>query len=329
MPLSAPPRVAQCLGMTSHLDSPARAARALPPSGVIGAPVIVGFDESPASVAAVHWAAAEAARLGSGLTVLSACDPPVQQPVGVGEIRPDADSRNLSRAAAGRGVDLARSDSPDSVIAAVGVVGGPAGELVARSSATGLVVVGRNRRSALQAAVLGSVSFAVALHARCPVVVVGEGAERHPGVSWPVVVGTDGSRPALAAVALAVDFARSWQAPLHVVSAWRAPVTTWQDEPADTFMVRSSTQPWVALAHAAVDEAIVQVRAFAPEVTVTGTVIEGRADDVLVEMSRRAGLVVVGSRGQGGFAGLMVGSVSHGVMRRSSSPVVVVRRGSL
>lgn len=313
--------------MTSHLDSPIRAVRPLPPSGVVGAPVIVGFDESAASVAAVHWAAAEASRLGSDLTVLSACDPPVQ-PAGAGETRPDSDARNLSRAAAGRGADLARSSSPGGVIAAVGVVGGPAGELVARSSATGLVVVGRHRRSALQAAALGSVSFAVALHARCPVVVVGEGAERHPGLSWPVVVGIDGSRPALAAVALAVDFARSWQAPLHVVSAWRSPVT-WQDEQADPFVVESATQPWVSLAHAAVDEAIVQVRAVAPELTVTGTVIEGRADDVLVEQSRHAGLVVVGSRGQGGFAGLMVGSVSHGVMRRSASPVVVVRRGAL
>jgi nucleotide-binding universal stress UspA family protein len=127
-----------------------------------------------------------------------------------------------------------------------------------------------------------------------------------------------------------VEFARSWQAPLHVISAWRAPsVSTWKDEPTDALMLRSSTRPWVSLAHAAVDEAIAQVAAVAPELTVTGTVVEGRADDVLVEQSRLAGLVVVGSRGQGGFAGLMVGSVSHGVMRRSASPVVVVRRGAL
>ena len=318
--------------MTSHLQSPARAARALPPSGVVGAPVLVGFDESAASVAAVHWAAAEATRLGSELTVLSAHDPPLpppSSPTGSGAIRPDRDSWSVCRAAAARGVDLARVGTPDGVITALGVIGSPAGELVARSSEAGLVVVGRNRRTALQAAVLGSVSFAVALHARCPVVVVGEGAERHPGTTWPVVVGTDGSRPALAAVALAVEFARRWHAPLEVVSAWRAPsVTDWQDEP-DVVMVRSSAQPWVALAHSAVDEAIAQVRAVAPELTVSGTVTEGRADDVLVDQSRRAGLVVVGSRGLGGFAGLMVGSVSHGVMRRSASPVVVVRRGSL
>ena len=316
--------------MTSHLDSPRRVGPVLPPAGIAGTPVIVGFDESPASMAAVHWAAAEAARFGSELTVLSASEPPAHTREGTVTARPDADLERVSRAAADRGVGLARSGDLDGVITGVGVVGGPAGELVARSSATGLVVVGRNRRSALQAAVLGSVSFAVALHARCPVVVVGEGAERHPSASWPVVVGTDGSRPALAAVALAVEFARRWQAPLQVVSAWRAPsVTAWQDEPEDAAMMRSSIQPWVSIAHGAVDEAIAQVRAVDPELTVTGAVIEGRADDVLVEQSRRAGMVVVGSRGHGGFAGLMVGSVSHGVMRRSASPVVVVRRGSL
>ena len=289
----------------------------------------MGFDESAASLAAVQWAAAEAGRLGSELVVLSASDPPVQTSVGADVIRTAPDLWSPSRAAAGRGVDLARSCNPDGVIAAVGVVGGPAGELVARSSEAGLVVVGRNRRSALQAPVLGSVSFAVALHARCPVAVVGEGAERHPGPSWPVVVGIDGSRSALAAVALGVEFARRWQAPLHVVSACRAEsVTVWPDRPGDESST-SSAQPWVSGAHAAVDEAIAQVRSVDPDLTVTGSVIEGRADDVLVEESRRAGLVVVGSRGNGGFAGLMVGSVSHAVMRRSASPVVVVRRGSL
>src|SRR6476661_3667406 len=201
LPLSASVRLAHGRGMTSHLDSPARPDRALASTGLAGAPVIVGFDESAASVAALQWAAAEAARLGSELTVLSASDPPVPTPVsvGVGVSRPGPDLRSSSRAAAGRGVDLARACNADGVIAAVGVVGGPAGELVARSSDAGLVVVGRNRRSGLQAPVLGSVSFAVALHARCPVAVVGEGAERHPSTSWPVVVGTDGSRPALAA----------------------------------------------------------------------------------------------------------------------------------
>ncbi|SDO89643.1 Nucleotide-binding universal stress protein, UspA family [Pedococcus dokdonensis] len=291
-------------------------------------PVVVGYDESLASVAAVRWAAEAAPRLGSDLAVVSVSEPADQTTAGASSSY--AELRRASRAAAVRGVDLGRSSAPDAVITGVGVVGGPAGELVARSSEAGLVVVGRNSRSALQAAVLGSVSFAVALHARCPVVVVGEAAERQPGPSWPVVVGTDGSRPAMSAVALATEFASRWGAPLQIVSAWRAPaLTPWQDPPEGSVMVRASRQAWMSVARAAVDEAVAQVQESAPGLTVTGTVAEGRADDVLTEQSRHAGMVVIGSRGHGGFAGLMVGSVSHGVMRRAASPVVVVRRGAL
>ncbi|KRF29756.1 universal stress protein [Phycicoccus sp. Soil802] len=316
--------------MTSRPQTESTAGHRLPSSGLVGAPVVVGFDDSAASVAAVQWAAVEAARLGSGLTVLSASDPPIQTPLGVGVIRSVPDLWSVSRATAARGVDLARSCSRELAVGPVAVVGGPAGELVARSSETGLVVVGRSRRSALQTAVLGSVSFAVAAHARCPVVVVSEGAVRHPGPSLPVVVGIDGSRPALAAVSLALAFALAWQAPLRIVSAWQAPSpSSYPDTFDEAFSAAVSDQPWASVARAAVDQAVRQVEAGDTGVTVTGVTEPGRAEDVLVEASRDAGLVVVGSRGQGGFAGLMLGSVSHGVMRRSASPVVVVRRGSL
>jgi nucleotide-binding universal stress UspA family protein len=212
----------------------------------------------------------------------------------------------------------------------VGVVGGPAGELVARSSETGLVVVGRSRRTGLQAAVLGSVSFAVAMHARCPVVVVGEGADRHPGPASPVVVGVDGSRAALGAVSLAIDFARVWGAPLRVVSAWTpVAMTSWPEGLPDDGVGHPFGHPWSSAASAAVDEALDRVRAVAPELEVSGSVVEGRADDALVEQSHDAGLVVVGSRGHGGVVGLMLGSVRHAVMRRACSPVAVVRRGSV
>ncbi|WP_457256726.1 universal stress protein [Pedococcus sp. P5_B7] len=316
--------------MTSrpHTESPA--GHRLPSSDLVGAPVVVGFDDGAASVAAVQWAAVEAARLGSGLTVLSATDPPVQTPIGIGAIAPAPDLGSVSRAMAARGVHLARSCDRELAVGAVAVVGGPAGELVARSSETGLVVVGRSRRSALQTAVLGSVSFAVAAHARCPVVVVREGANRHPGPSLPVVVGVDGSRGALAAVSLALAFARVWQAPLRIVGAYPSPsLSPYPDTFQEALLTTASEQPWALAARAAVDEAVRQAREREPAVHVTGVAEPGRAEDVLVDAARDAGLVVVGSRGHGGFAGLMLGSVSHGVMRRSASPVVVVRRGSV
>ena len=315
--------------MTSRPHTESSAGQRLPPSDLAGAPFVVGFDGSAASVAAVQWAAVEAARLGSGLTVLSASEPPVQAPLaGVDTSFPDPSG--VSRSIAARGVDLARSCDPQLTVGAMAVVGGPAGELVARSSETGLVVVGRSRRSALQTAVLGSVSFAVAAHARCPVVVVREGGNRHPGPALPVVVGIDGSRPALGAVALALSFARVWEAPLRIVSAYLAPsLGAYPETFDDALLSTAADQPWASAARVAVDEAVRQARTTEPSVSVTGVAEPGRAEDVLVDASRDAGLVVVGSRGHGGFVGLMLGSVSHGVMRRSASPVVVVRRGSL
>jgi nucleotide-binding universal stress UspA family protein len=74
--------------------------------------------------------------------------------------------------------------------------------------------------------------------------------------------------------------------------------------------------------------ALERVRSTHPELSVTASVVQGPADAVLAEASRDAGLVVVGSRGHGGFAGMMLGSVGHGVLRKASSPVAVVRWGS-
>lgn len=62
-----------------------------------------------------------------------------------------------------------------------------------------------------------------------------------------------------------------------------------------------------------------------PDVTVTRHSFRGLPVESLVEQSDKACLVVVGSRGRGGFAGLLLGSVSRGVMHRSHCPVAVVR----
>ena len=62
-----------------------------------------------------------------------------------------------------------------------------------------------------------------------------------------------------------------------------------------------------------------------PDVAVTEVAVRGHPVDALVDASTRAGLVVVGSRGRGGFRGMLLGSVSQGVLRHSAGPVAVVR----
>lgn len=305
-------------------DTPGASHRALS-----GAEVVVGYDGTTASEGAVRWAATEAERLGSPLTVLYSADVPAGR---AWPLRGMSTARNLeavSSRMAKKGATVARSEHPDLRVGATGAVGVAAGELIARSAGAALVVVGGRNRAGGHAGGVGSVSFAVTMHSLCPVVVVPEGTDRHPGTSAPVVVGVDGSRAADTALDLAARLAFSWSAPLHVLSAWQAP----------------AREPWAlafdgggALAEAAtlarqgagddVARAVARVREAAPDLDVTGRTVEGVAADVLVEASWEAGLVVVGSRGHGGFAGLVLGSVSHAVVQQTASPVAVVRHGS-
>jgi len=305
-------------------DAPGAPHRALS-----GAEVVVGYDGTPASEGAVRWAAAEAERLGSPLTVLYAADVPAGRawPLsGLGTVR---DLRAVSTRMAQKGVTIARAEHPGLRVGAAGVVGVAAGELIARSAGAALVVVGGRHRGLRHGGVVGSVSFAVTMHSRCPVVVVPEGADGHPGAQAPVVVGVDGSRAAGAALDLAAGLAQAWAAPLHVVSAWQAPAR----EPWSlAFDGGEALTQVAALAMEAaaedVQRAVEHVRDTVPGLDVTGRTVEGAAADVLVEASAGAGVVVVGSRGHGGFAGLVLGSVSHAVVQRTVSPVAVVRHGS-
>jgi nucleotide-binding universal stress UspA family protein len=166
---------------------------------------------------------------------------------------------------------------------------------------------------------LGTTSLDTAMHAACPVVVVGE----EPGdVSRPVVVGVDGSDHSLRAAAVAGDEASRRGVGLVVV-------TTWWLEVVDGIVVTEEGSPeWQrveARYRAMVDQALAPVRQQHPDLPIDVDVRNGRPLDALLERSREAGLVVVGSRGRGGFAGMALGSVSHKVLQRSLVPVAIVR----
>jgi nucleotide-binding universal stress UspA family protein len=80
-----------------------------------------------------------------------------------------------------------------------------------------------------------------------------------------------------------------------------------------------------AHAEALVESAVAHARSFAPGVSVRGDAVRGSAGPILVGVSANADMVVVGSRGRGGFASLLLGSVSRQVATRAPGPVVVVR----
>jgi nucleotide-binding universal stress UspA family protein len=133
------------------------------------------------------------------------------------------------------------------------------------------------------------------------------------------VVGVDGSPAALAALDWAATQAESTGATVVAVATW-----SWPRGFGQAVLIPGDYDP-AADAEALVRGAIDDARAHHPRVEFVSRVIEGRATDVLVEASRGADLLAVGSRGHGEVAGLLLGSVSEHCASHAHSPVLVIR----
>ena len=133
-----------------------------------------------------------------------------------------------------------------------------------------------------------------------------------------VVVGTDGSPGSQRALEWAVEEARRRQARLAVVHIWDAPFEpTWGTMGVDIAAYEEH-------ASETLDDAVADCRAAEPGVEIEPRLVRGPAATTLVELAKDADLLVVGSRGRGGFAGLLLGSVSQQVAQHATCPVVIV-----
>jgi nucleotide-binding universal stress UspA family protein len=135
----------------------------------------------------------------------------------------------------------------------------------------------------------------------------------------PIVVGVDGSASAARALNWAVRQAELTGDRLDVIITWEWPKSYGWAVP--------FPEGWDPQADAqrALDEALQATRQAHPEVEIQTDVVEGHAAPVLVEASRGAALLVVGSRGHGEFSGMLLGSVSEHCVTNAHCPVVVVR----
>ena len=142
------------------------------------------------------------------------------------------------------------------------------------------------------------------------------------GATQLVVVGTDGSEPAERAVSFAADEAERRGARVRVVSAWHIPATVYGGgfAPIVSPTVEESARNG---AERVAEEAAERLRARGLEVETR--VCADQAADALIEQSKDADLLVVGSRGHGGFTGLLLGSVSQQCAHHASCPTVIVR----
>jgi nucleotide-binding universal stress UspA family protein len=284
--------------------------------------VVVGYDGSYPSQRALDLAAREALRRGVGLTVATAVPSLEKGPAGAMPRlarRTTGDSGVASR----RGAARARQVSPDLVVEALTREEGAAGMLVELSWWAELLVVGTRGHGDVGGALLGSVAFAVTAHAHCPVLVVDGSGHVMPGPGHPILVGVDGSEAAAAALRYAADLAAEVSAPLTVATVWRCTTQdTWIAAYGADFDVAERIRATAErTAAGAVDQAI----RWHPTLTVHAEVVDGIPGHALPDLARDHALVVVGSRGRGGFAGLLLGSVSHAVIHRAPCPVLVVR----
>lgn len=135
----------------------------------------------------------------------------------------------------------------------------------------------------------------------------------------PIIVGVDGSTFSLAALDWAARQGSLAREPLLAIMTWEWPYDLgWAPPPPGDY------DPLVEATHV-LDDAVGGARAAHPEVEIDTYVTESRPAPALVEASRSASLLVVGSRGHGGFAGMLLGSVSQHCVTNAHCPVVVVR----
>jgi nucleotide-binding universal stress UspA family protein len=299
--------------------------------GGSGPRVVVGVDGSSGARAALVRALTEAARRGAVLDVVAAVPAPLVWTGGVPlevpdveAIRVDTERRAQELVEAVRG-----DDSMAAVPGAVGVEvhvraadGRPVPVLLAAAEGADLLVVGSRGRGGMRSALLGSVALHCVSHAPCPVLVVHEGA---PTSQPRVVVGVDGSEGSRAVVGAALDEAVRVGADAEVIACYEPP-DYWSD--LDTVVPPAVVKMRDGLLRQTEElvRGIVAERAEDPAVpAVRIDVVEGAAGDVLVERSRDAALLVVGSRGRGAVRGLVLGSVSLHCAMHAAVPVLVLR----
>ncbi|AOW94616.1 universal stress protein [Rhodococcus sp. WMMA185] len=288
-------------------------------------PILVGTDGSPSSVQAVAWAAYEAALRSCPLSVITTNFVPGNYGVPIGMPASffedeERDAKNRLEAAAQLAAESAPGHTLD--IQTTLCTGTPAGELLERSKSASMVVVGANRRGIIERGFLGSVSAAVGTHAQCPVAIIRANPETEiTRTEGPVVVGVDGSAHSEAAISMAFEEAALRRCELVAVHAWSdVKLPRGSDSDGESKVQQVVTQETAVLSASLAGRA----ESF-PDVKVRTKVVRDDPVQNLREQADSARLLVVGSRGRGGFASMLLGSTSRALMHSVRCPLLIVR----
>lgn len=280
-------------------------------------PVVVALDGSPHSAGTLAWGLAEADRRGAEALLVRAYQEPREYapqwswyPT-TEEVRFDTEAKEYLA----EQLERALAEHPHLQITTQ-VLHGPVVPMVRTlTERARLLVLGA--RGYYSDRGVGRTAAHLAAHAQCPVAVVrGLVAPRAP-----VVVGVDGSKPSLAAAAFAADEAAARSVPLVVLHA--RPTVLPPYAPLGVLPPLATANKGDPT-HQAAQQVAADLRDGHPGLEVRLALLDDEPVHALVEASRDAGLVVVGARGIGAFRGMLIGSVSAGVVRDAPGTVLVV-----
>jgi nucleotide-binding universal stress UspA family protein len=289
---------------------------------VAGFPIVAGVDGSESAREAARWAADEAVRRRVPLRLVSVLPVPVLSGY-VGEagfsvdLLEDMQAENLRMLEETRSALVERRPDLDATTAVL--VGPPIPTLVDESGTARLVVVGSRGLGGFRGMLVGSTAVALASRGHCPVAVI-RGGGRATG---PVVVGVDGSPAGDAAVGLAFEEASLRRAELVAVHTWLE-----HDSDAAYVAAMASSLDRDALAERGMESLAERLAGWAEkyrDVTVVRRVTSGRPIVNLLAEAADAQLLLVGSRGRGAFAGVVLGSTSQALVYHAPCPLIVAR----
>ncbi|QCB95212.1 universal stress protein [Cellulomonas shaoxiangyii] len=260
--------------------------------------------------AVLDWAAAEAGACGAPLTVVHV--PPASAPQG-----PDGPVAALRERVAAA-VARAGAEVPTTVEVLPGR--SVADVLVGVAADASAVVIGR--RTVRGPRTLGRVTTAVVEGAAAPVTVVPHDRPAPADGPRPVVVGVDGSAPAVAALRYAAGVAARADLPLEVVLAWQ--MRTLAPLPGKEWGYTPPLDDYARHARTLLDGALEAADVHLPDARLVRSVVHGTATNALLEAAPRADRLVVGRRGLSGVDRILLGSVSRQVVARARCPVTVV-----
>lgn len=290
-----------------------------------GAPVVVGVDGADSALSAVRLAAREAVARSRPLRVVHAFIwPKTRAPLGPSPSGPpEGGLRNQAERIVAEAIEEARRAEPGVAVTGAVVDGAPAAVLIEEAHHAGLLVLGNRGLGGFAGLLIGSVAVQVTAHATCPVLIArGNEAEDNRDGDRPVVVGVDGSPLSELAVKQAFREAQQRGTGLIAVHAWSGPVST---GPGDMLPLVYDVEALRQEEEVLLAQAIAGWVERCPDVPVTRRLVRGPAARALIAESATAQLVVVGARGRGGFAGLLLGSVSQTVLHHAQCPVMIVR----